>query len=177
MTERNYPWYNYAWAFLTCRTRWCIRPPCAFFVKELVCIGNSAVIKQETKYIAVWELILSAALQAVFLVIGKWDYKVLLGNLWSAPFAVLNFYLMCRTVEKTLQKGESDEKNARDYAKLSQTLRSFMLLGVAVIGAVVPVFSIWSALLPLLFPRIAAYLRVFFTRNEDTVNRGETHGE
>ncbi len=143
----------------------------------MVFIGNSAVIKQETKYIAVWELILSAALQAVFLIIGKWDYKVLLGNIWSAPFAVLNFYLMCRTVEKTLEKGENDEKEARDFAKLSQTMRSFMILGVAVIGVVVPVFSIWTAILPLLFPRIAAFLRVLFNKEKDTVERGEDHGE
>lgn len=121
-------------------------------------------------------MILSAALQAVFLVIGKWDYTVLLGNLLSAPFAVLNFYLMCRTVEKTLEREEKDEKDARNFAKMSQTLRSFMLFAVAVIGAAAPCFNIWTALLPLMFPRIAAYMRVFFMK-KDKVDRGDEHAE
>lgn len=138
----------------------------------MIFISNSSVIKENTRYIAAWEIILSAAMQAVFLVIGKWDYRVLLGNLLSAPFAVLNFYLMCRTVEKTLERERTDEKEARSFAKMSQTLRSFMMFAVAVIGAAVPCFNIWTALLPLMFPRIAAYMRVFFTK-KDTADRGD----
>jgi hypothetical protein len=38
------------------------------------------VVYKETLNIAIWTLILSAIMQAVFLVIGKWDYTVLLGN-------------------------------------------------------------------------------------------------
>ena len=60
-----------------------------FAISDSSAVNNSSVIKNETRYIAVWELILSAAMQAVFLVAGRWDYKVLLGNLLSAPFAVL----------------------------------------------------------------------------------------
>ena len=53
--------------------------------------ASDKVIKKETRFIAVWELILSAAMEAVFLIIGKWDYTVLLGNLLSGSVAVLNF--------------------------------------------------------------------------------------
>ena len=40
-------------------------------------------VKKETKYIALWVIIFSMILQAIFLVIGKWNYTVLLGNLLS----------------------------------------------------------------------------------------------
>ncbi|MBP3271854.1 MAG: hypothetical protein J6M17_06445 [Ruminococcus sp.] len=146
-----------------------------FAISDSSAVNNSSVIKNETRYIAVWELILSAAMQAVFLVAGRWNYKVLLGNLLSAPFAVLNFYLMCRTVERTLKRTETDEKEARNFAKMSQTLRSFMIFGIAVIGAAVPCFNTISAILPLLFPKPAAYMRVFFTKKSSS-DRGDEHG-
>ncbi len=42
-----------------------------------------AIVRRETIYIAVWVGILSLLMEAVFLIIGKWDYTVLLGNLLS----------------------------------------------------------------------------------------------
>lgn len=128
--------------------------------------GSGSLIKSETKYIAAWELILSAAMQAVFLVLGRWDYTVLLGNLFSGAVAVGNFYLMARTVERTLEKEQTDEKEARTFAQLSQTLRSFMILAAAALGAILPCFNIIAAILPLLFPKVAALARVFFIKNE-----------
>ena len=51
-------------------------------------------VRKETLYIGVAVLILSALMEAVFLIIGKWDYTVLLCNLLSGCAAVLNFFLM-----------------------------------------------------------------------------------
>ena len=51
-----------------------------------------ATVLKETKYILFWALILSALMQAVFLIIRQWDYTVLLGNLLSGGSAVLNFF-------------------------------------------------------------------------------------
>lgn len=142
---------------------------------ELVSTDNKSLIRRETEYIAVWEVIFSAAMQAVFLVIGRWDYRVLLGNLLSGSAAVLNFYLMSVTVAKTLEKEREDEKEARSFAKMSQTMRSFMLFCVGVLGVTLPCFNVVSALLPLIFPRIAAWLRVMFMKDApaDTAEDGE----
>ena len=41
-------------------------------------------IKQETKYIALTTLILSALMEAVYLIIGQWNLAVLFGNLLGA---------------------------------------------------------------------------------------------
>ncbi len=113
-------------------------------------------VKAETIYIAVWVLILSALMQAVFLLIGRWDYTVLCGNLLGGGAAVLNFFLMGLGVQKAVTQ---DEQTARSTIKLSQTGRLMMMLGFAVIGLVVPVFHPIAVLVPMLFPRIAIALR------------------
>ena len=120
--------------------------------------SNSAVIR-ETKYILFFTLALSIPMQAIFILLKSWDITVLLGNLLSGGFAVLNFYLMGKAVEKAVQK---DEKEARAIIKKSQSLRQLMLFVVVGIGALVPIFNIWTSVIPLLFPRIAIALRPLF---------------
>ena len=124
---------------------------------------NDVVIK-ETKYIAYFVLLFSVIMQSVFLVLQKWDYTVLLGNLLSGVAVVLNFLFMGITVQKAVEKDEKDAKNAM---KASQSLRTLFLFAVAVVGASVPVFNIWATLIPLVFPRIAIALRPLFDRKEN----------
>ena len=118
---------------------------------------------KETKYIAAWMLVLSALLQAVFLMIGKWDYTVLLGNLLSATVSVLNFFLMGLSIQKALQK---EEKEAKNTLKLSQTYRTILLLIVAILGGVLDCFHLWAVLIPMLFPRTAIVFRPMFDKNK-----------
>ena len=104
---------------------------------------------KETKYILLWELILSALMQAVFLVIGEWDYTVLLGNLLGDAAAIGNFLLMGITVQNALGK---DEKEAKNLMKLSQSLRMLMLFVVAMIGYLVPAFKTLAVVISFVFP-------------------------
>ncbi len=113
-------------------------------------------VKKETKYISLWVLVLSALMQAVFLVIGKWDYTVLLGNALSGIAVVLNFFLMCLSIQNALEK---DEKDAKSTMKLSQSYRFLFLIIVLVVGAAAPCFNIWAVVIPMLFPRIAIAFR------------------
>ncbi len=119
-------------------------------------------VKQETRYIAGLVLIFSVLMQAVFLLIGKWDYTVLLGNVLSSAAAIANFLLLGLTVQRAVTK---DEKDARSLMKLSQTYRLLGLLVIAVIGFAVPVFHPLAVVLPLLFPRIAIALRPLFKKD------------
>ena len=122
---------------------------------------DSTVIR-ETQYIAAGVLILSALMESVFLIIGRWDITVLFGNLLGGFCAVLNFFLMGITVQKALTK---EEKEARDVIKLSQTLRMLMQLAFAAVGCLIPsVFNVFAVILPLLFPRIAIMLRPAFDK-------------
>lgn len=118
-----------------------------------------ATVLKETKYIAVWVLILSALTQAVFLVIGKWDYTVLLGNILSGTVSVLNFFFMGLTIQRALK---NDEKDAKGLMKVSQIYRNLFFLVSIIIGVVAPCFNIWTVFIPVFFPRIAIAFRPLF---------------
>ena len=116
---------------------------------------DKTVIK-ETKYIGSWVVLLSAVMEAVFLVLGKWDYTVLLGNSLTGIAGVLNFLLMGITVQKAVEK---EEKAARAAMKVSQMYRTLFMLVVVIVGVVAPCFNIWAVIIPLFFPRIAIAIR------------------
>lgn len=116
-----------------------------------------SAVRKETKYIICLTLIMSALMQAVFLVLGRWDYTVLLGNLLSSLLMIANFYFMGLSVQKALASG--DEKDGRKIMKNSQSLRTLVIFIVVVIGVVSPVFSIIAVIIPLFFTRIAVALR------------------
>lgn len=120
-------------------------------------------VKKETGYIAIWVLILSAVMQAVFLILRRWDVTVLYGNLLSAALVIFNFLLMGIGVQKAVAK---EEKEARDVMKLSQTLRTMLLFVVVAVGVVLDCFHTVAVILPLFFPRIAVSCRAIFMKKE-----------
>ena len=123
-------------------------------------------VLKETKYIAAFVLIFSALTQAVFLIIGKWDYTVLLGNVLSGIAAILNFFLMGITVQAAVGK---EDKQAQSTMKMSQSLRTLMLFAAAALGVLLPCFNTVTTLIPLFFPRIAiAFKPLFLNRNKET---------
>ncbi len=121
-------------------------------------------VLRETRYIALWVVIFSVIMEAVFLIINQWDYTVILGNLLSATAAILNFLLMGITVQKAVVK---EEKDAKSTMKVSQNLRILGLFVVAVVGAALPCFNTFAVLIPLLFPRVAVGMRMFFSKKSD----------
>ena len=118
-------------------------------------------VLKETAYITAFTIIFSMFMQAVFLIVQKWDYTVLLGNLLGIIAVVLNFFLMGLTVQTAVLK---EEKDAKNLMKLSQTGRLFMMFVFALIGYLVPVFNAIAVVIPFLFPRIAIMLRPFFMK-------------
>ena len=113
------------------------------------------VVAKETRYIAGITIILSILMEAVFLIIGMWSYKVLIGNILGAGVAVANFLLMGITVQNAVQK---DEKDAASLMKVSQMLRNLMLLITALLAFLLPFINPAAAIIPLFLPRIAILL-------------------
>lgn len=121
-------------------------------------------VLRETAYIAAFVSVFSVLMQAVFLLIGKWDYTVLLGNLLGALMAVLNFFVMGLAIQAALGK---EEKEIRSRMRASQALRMVALFAVAALGVWLPCFHSLAVVIPLLFPRIALAFRPLF-KNLDT---------
>lgn len=123
---------------------------------------DSTVLK-ETANVALVTLILSVLMQSVFLIAGKWNYTVLLGNLLGGVAAISNFFLMGLTVQSALGL---EVKDAQNRMKLSQVLRTLILFVAAVIGYAVPVFNLLAVVIPYVFPRIAVAFRAFSIKKQ-----------
>jgi len=118
-------------------------------------------VVKETLFIAYVTIILSVLMQAVFLVLQKWDISVLLGNLWGDIAAVGNFLLLGITVQNAVSK-PADE--VQKLIKLSLSLRMVLLVAFAVIGFIVPAFHTVAVIIPYLFPRIAIAIRTLINK-------------
>ncbi len=126
----------------------------------------NSIVKKETKYIAYFSTILSMLMQSIFLLIGKWDYTVLLGNILSTALMIANFYFMGLSVQKAVDCG--DEKEAKKIMKNSQSLRTFIMFVVVLLGAWLPIFSTIAIIIPLFFTRIAIAFRPLWKKEEST---------
>lgn len=120
-----------------------------------------STVLRETRYIALSVIALSAVMELIFLVIGKWDLTVLFGNLLGGGIAVLNFFLMGITIQSAVEK---DEKDAKGTMKMSQSLRMLMILVLILPCVLLSCFNLWAGIIPLVFPRIAIALRMCFDK-------------
>ncbi len=125
--------------------------------------GMDPAVRKETGYIALWVILLSVMMEAVFLIIRKWDLSVLLGNLGSAAAATLNFFLLAWTVSKALDKEQP--KQAAQRVRATASLRLIGLGAVCALLIGVAHTNVYATLIPLLFPRIALAFRPMKDRN------------
>ena len=65
-------------------------------------------VRQMTWYITVFVILLSVLMELVFLLLHRWDYTVLLGNLLGAAIAIVNFFLMGLAVQKAVDQEEKE---------------------------------------------------------------------
>lgn len=128
------------------------------------------VVIKETKYIALWVIIFSLVMEAVFLIFNKWDYTVLLGNVLSGAVGVLNFFLMGIGVQKAIMQ---EEKEAKQTMKVSNLMRMFLIFVTVVVGVTVSVFNNWAVIIPIFFPRISILLRPLFDKRKDENRNAE----
>ncbi len=125
-------------------------------------IKPDKTICRETKYITFWVLILSVLMESIFLILQKWDYTVLLGNLLSGSVAVLNFFFMGITIQKSLTK---EPANAKKNIQVSQSVRNLTMFLAVAIGVLLPYFNTVTVIIPIFFPRIAITLRPLWKNN------------
>ena len=129
------------------------------------------VVRKETGYIALWTLILSVLMEAVFLILRKWNLPVLFGNLLGGCAAIGNFLLMGVTLTRALTM---EPKKAKMTAIISQIGRYLLLALAMVLGFKLPFLNPWATLIPLLFPRFAIMLRAVKGGEPAAADSGQT---
>ena len=114
-------------------------------------------VKKETGYISFWVILLSFMMEAVFLILRKWDLSVLLGNLGGAVAAVGSFFLLAVTVSKAVSLGKPEDAARR--VKASAGLRMIGMGGICALMIGVFHTNVYATVIPLLFPRIGLFFR------------------
>ena len=124
-------------------------------------------VKLESKRIAIGVLAMSVIMEIVFVVLGRFDYTVLLGNLLGGGWAILNFFLMALAVQKSGKKDLPQE--AKLVLQNSYTRRLLLSVAILLIGIKVEYFNWISVVIPLIFPRITiAIIKLpIFQRKEE----------
>jgi hypothetical protein len=118
--------------------------------------GVDPIVKRETEYIAAGMLVLGALMQAVFVVIGRWDVSVLLGNALSAAALVGNFFAMALGVQRAVAQ---EEKQAKRIMQRSNAARMLAMSAVLAVGVLLPAFNTWAVIIPVAFPRLIVAVR------------------
>lgn len=145
-----------------------------------------SAVRTETVRIAMGTACLSLIMLLVFALLGRLDVTVVLGTLWGAGAAVLNFFLMALSVQRAAESmngvavppeslDENDDpdsgapsrlplpevQRAKHRMQLSYTGRMLLLVAVAIVALTAPCFHPVAAALALLFPRLVIFIQGF----------------
>ena len=117
-------------------------------------------VKKETAFVLGFTVVLCAILQSLYLILGYFSLRALIATGVSWVISVLNFVICAVTVQRAV---EDSEEMAKKRLKASQSLRSFGMLAVLIVSILLlgqEISVILALLIPLLFPRIAATVRL-----------------
>ncbi|MPN22408.1 hypothetical protein SDC9_169791 [bioreactor metagenome] len=111
----------------------------------------------------------------VFFVLGRLDQPVVLGALLGGGFAILNFFVLGLSVQKSVASG--NVTRGKLMMTLSYSLRMLAMMGVVVLGLALPYFSWVTVVLPQLFPRLTIagmqLLGMYKPEKEEETKEGE----
>ena len=116
--------------------------------------------KKEIKRIAIGTGICDLILLAVLFVLSlegllTFNYTVFLGVLIGSCVAILNFTIMCLTIQKAT--GIEDQKQMKSFIQGSYNGRLLLQAGWVVVAILVPHFQVIASAAPLLFPNLTIF--------------------
>ena len=113
---------------------------------------NNSVYKEAVK-VSATIFVLGIIEFILFTVFMNFRLDILIGVIYGCTFTSLNFFYLAFCVKKAVEK---DEKAAKAYMSSTYTTR-ILLLGVMLfIAAKVEFINFWSAVIPIVFQRVAA---------------------
>ena len=112
------------------------------------------IVFQQTAMVAVGQAVCTAAMIAVFALIGKFDISVLLGGIAGALIAVANFFFMSLFADLAADKAEAqDITGGQKLIHLSYTGRMLALFLILFLCAKSGLFHVLALVIPLVFTR------------------------
>ena len=116
--------------------------------------------KREVKRIACGTAAGGVMLVAVMLAlsmmgIGTFDYRVLTGAIGGCTIAVINFTMMCLTIQRAV--GMNEQKAMKAFIQGSYNGRLLLQAGWIVAAYLMPWVNVFAAAIPLLFPNLIIF--------------------
>ena len=120
---------------------------------------------QETRTILLGQILCTAAMIAVFAVLGYYQFSVLLGGIAGALIATANYFFMSFFANRAADKAEAqDVAGGQKLMKSSYPIRLLVLAGLLILCAKSGVFDVIALVLPLLFVRPVLTIAEFFRK-------------
>ena len=115
---------------------------------------------REVKRIACGTFVGGVALIAVMFVlslmnIGTFDYRVITGTVGGCIVAVINFTMMCMTIQRAVNI--SEQKAMKAFIQGSYNGRLLLQAGWIVASYMMPWTNVFAAAIPLLFPNLMIF--------------------
>ena len=105
---------------------------------------------------AVGGVLLVAVMYALRMVgVGTFDYRVITGVIGGCIIAVLNFFLMCLTIQRAVSM--SEQKSMKAFIQGSYNGRLFLQAAWIVAAYLMPWVNVFAAAIPLLFPNLMIF--------------------
>ena len=96
--------------------------------------------------------------------IGTFSYRIFVGALGGSIITILNFTIMCLTVQKAVDF--EDQKQMKAFFQASYNGRLLMQGLWCLVSYLAPCFNMAAGVIPLLFPNILIYLRQAAGKNK-----------
>ena len=109
---------------------------------------------QETGRIALGLLICGVLEIAVYLLLSRFDASVLLGVLLGSFFSLLNFFLLCVSVQKAMDKTEGQAK----YLQRIYLLRMMMIIAVLTAAYLIEPVDLIATCVPFVADKAVIYI-------------------
>lgn len=87
--------------------------------------------------------------------IGTFDYRVITGALGGCMVAIVNFALMCITIQRAVNIAE--QKTMKSFIQGSYNGRLLLQAGWIIAAYLMPWFNVFAAAIPLLFPNLVIF--------------------
>ncbi len=94
-------------------------------------------------------------IMVLFFALG-FDYTLILGAIWGNIVCIANFYLLGKTAQIAVRKSP---KAAQTYMNTMYCLRYLGIFAAMTAAALLPIFNLIAAVVPLVFPKIVITIR------------------
>lgn len=122
-------------------------------------------VLKETALIAAGEVICVALMCAVYALIGKFSFSVVLGGLVGLLVATGNFFALAMVATLASDRAEAGDPLAgQKLMKSSYPIRLLVMAGVLILCAKSGIFDVIALVVPLLFVRPILTIAEFFKK-------------